>query len=443
MTKKIFTLILALCVTLFVGALCVSAEEVASGTCGNEGDNLTWILDDKGTLTISGTGKMTDWSSYLNVSWYSYQSSIKSVVIEEGITCIGEYALSYCMSLTHVEIPASITSIGDQAFFNCTSLASVKIPESVTSIGYSAFNNCKSLSSIEIPASVTSIGKYAFSHCQSLISITVDDDNTEYSSDNRGVLYDKNKTAIIQYPAGNSAASYDIPNSVTRIYYSAFRDCINLTSVEIPSSVTSIGDYAFSHCQSLASIKIPASVTSMGVTVFYYCTNLTSVEISSSVTSIGDYAFSHCYSLANIEIPENVTSIGDSAFADCKSLTSIEIPVNVTSIGNSAFIDSRSLEKVTIYSKNVSFGSYVFRSCPASLTIYGYTGSSAETYAEENNILFKEIRVTPSNIAIAVQAIFGKTLTEEEFKYANVYDADNVINIKDLIKLAQIIAQNK
>ncbi len=149
----------------------VNFLEESAGSCGN---NVTWTLSlSNGTLTISGTGAMADYSSYTDVPWYDYRSSIKSIVINDGVTSIGDYAFYDCSSLTSVTIPNSVTSIGEQAFCECYSLTSITIPNSVTSIGNYAFYGCSSLTSITIPNSVTSIGNYAFKGCARLGKISL------------------------------------------------------------------------------------------------------------------------------------------------------------------------------------------------------------------------------------------------------------------------------
>ena len=309
---------LCLCVCLLVAGLCGRADAadiVASGRCG---DYLTWTLDSEGTLTVSGSGEMgyTSWSSAVT-------ASIKNVVIEDGVTSIGDEAFSGCESLTSITIPDGVTSIGNRAFYSCRSLTSITIPDSVTSIGDYAFFDCRSLTSITIPDGVTSIGDYAFSGCESLTSITIPEGVT--SIGNRAFFLCTGLTSIT------------IPEGVTSIGDYAFFGCRSLTSITIPDGVTSIGDDAFSICESLTSITIPEGVTSIGNRAFYWCTGLTSITIPEGVTSIGDEAFSVCKSLTSITIPDGVTSIGDSAFCSCRSLTSITIPDSVTSIGDSAF----------------------------------------------------------------------------------------------------------
>ncbi len=327
-------------------------------------------------------------------------TSLKSVTIPDSLTSIGDYAFLDCTSLESVTIPDSVTSIGSWAFENCTSLASITFPDSVTSIGNGTFSGCTSLTSVTIPDSVTSIGYSAFENCTSLESINVDADNKYYSSDN-GVLFNKDKTELIQYPAGKTDTSYVIPNSVTSIGSKTFYGCTSLTSVTIPDSVTSIGNYAFEYCSKLASVTIPDSVTSIGYWAFYNCTSLESVTIPDSVTSIEWGAFYGCTSLTSVTIPDSVTSIGDEAFHGCTSLTSVTIPDSVTSIGYMAFCNCTSLTSVTIPDSVTSIDSLAFEYCtslesvtiPDSVTSIGYEAFYNTAYYNnednwENGVLY-------------------------------------------------------
>ena len=299
-----------------------------SGTCGDNGSNVTWKLTEDGILTISGTGAMIDYGddkSYRKTPWRDY--FIESVRIDEGVTSIGGWAFKNCV-LTSVMIPDSVTSIACGAFSECRSLASVTIPEGVTSIDGYAFSGCSGLTSVTIPNSVTSIGEDAFSGCSGLTSVT-------------------------------------IPSSVTSIGEDAFSGCSGLTSVTIPDSVTSIGDFAFRGCSGLTSVTIPSSVTSIGGGAFSGCTSLTSVAIPSSVTEIGGSAFSGCTRLTSVTIPDSVTSIDGYAFSGCDSLT------DVYYAGTAA-----DWAKISISEGNEDLTSAALRCAPASLSAPAVTGGN-------------------------------------------------------------------
>jgi len=320
--------------------------EVKQGRCG---DNLTWSLDDAGTtLTISGTGAMNNYAGD-TFPWYLSKATIKKVVIEDGVTSIGDYAFDGCINLTSVTIPDSVTSIGNYAFRGCTSLPSVTIPDGVTNIENYAFYGCTGLENLTIGKGVTSIGDYAFKNCPGLTSVIIPDSVTSIGS---SAFYDcTGLTSVI------------IPDSVTSIGSSAFYDCTGLTSITIGKGVTSIGDYAFKNCPGLTSITIPDSVTSIGSSAFSNCTGLTSITIPDSVTSIGISAFNGCTGLTSITIPDSVTSIGSSAFYDCTGLTSITIGKGVTSIGSYAFVNCTGLTSITIPDSVTSIGTHAFYKC--------------------------------------------------------------------------------
>ena len=312
-----------------------------SGVCG---ENLTWAYNaEQQTLTISGTGEMSNYTSSTHAQWYEYRKSILQLIIENGVTSIGNYAFYYCSGLTSITIPNSVTSIGFDAFSRCSGLTSITIPNSVTSIGNGAFYGCNGLTSITIPNSVTSIGNSVFEGCKGLTSITIS--NSVTSIGERAFYNCSGLTSIT------------IPNSVTNIGYCAFSGCSGLTSITISNSVTSIGERAFYYCSGLTSVTIGNSVTSIGSSAFYACSGLTSITVSSENTKydsrnncnaiIETFSNTLITGCMNTVIPNSVTSIGNGAFYGCNGLTSITIPNSVTSIGNGAF-SSTGLTSITI-----------------------------------------------------------------------------------------------
>ena len=275
--KKILSLILSLVMLLSVTAglnLTAKAETANSGKCG---ENVTYSLDSStGELTISGIGNMDNYNYYDSNNPFYDNYVIKTITISSGVTSIGDFAFNGCTNLTNVTIPDSVTSIGDRAFERCTRLK----------------------------------------------SINVDTNNKNYLSID-GILFNKDKTRLIEYPQASAITEYNIPNSVTSIGDDTFYGCTSLTSVTIPDSVTSIGYSAFRGCTSLTSVIIPNSVTSIGDSAFCGCTSLTSITIPNSVTSIGYCVFSGCTSLKSVTIPDSVTSIGWGAFNGCTSLKDV------------------------------------------------------------------------------------------------------------------------
>ena len=339
-----------------------------SGICG---DNLTWTLSND-TLTISGTGEMTEFSSGEHVPWFNYRSQIAQVEIGNEVTSIQDFAFDNCTGLTSISIGNSVTSLGFCAFAGCIGLTSVSIPESVTSIGMYAFSNCRKLSSVTIPNRVTNIGMRAFYLCSGLTSICMSENVSSIESET--------------FIGCSSLTSVIIPNSVKSIRDSAFYACTGLTSVSMGDSVTSIGYQAFAYCSSLTSIRMSESVISIGYEAFYACSELTSMTIPNSLTSIGTGAFAntrwydeqpdgiiyinnvlYAYKgtmLANtaIDVREGTLSISGEAFENYTNLTAVTIPNSLTSIGYSAFAHS-GLTSVIMSDSVASIGSAAFYGC--------------------------------------------------------------------------------
>ncbi len=239
-------------------SIAVNASIIASGKCGT---NINWSLSDGGSLELTGTGMMTNYSSTTQAPWFSYREKIVKVLINSGITSIGDYAFHYLKNVT-----------------------SVSIPNSVTSIGYNAFNFCSGLTSLTIPNSVTSIDKHAFWGVNNIV-YTGSASGEPWSAKSlngyvEGYLIFKDNTKRELLGCSNVIKdAFVIPYSVTSVGKYAFANCDQLTSVTIPNSVTSIGDYVFQNCSNLTSVSISYSLKDIGEEIFLACWKLTTLNV--------------------------------------------------------------------------------------------------------------------------------------------------------------------
>ena len=345
--------------------------------------SVAWI----GVDAFSGCTGITDLSvpqAVLDTGFdqvFSDCTSLRRVVLQDGVVNIGDYAFSCQYELESVTIPEGVTSIGTGAFQCCYSLTEIWLPESLTSIGTFAFA-MSGVYCVSIPSGVTSVASDAFAG-SAVAEFIVAADNPCYKSVS-GLLLTKDGKALVCGVNGDVT----IPNCVTRIEDVAFGGCNNLTSVTIPGSVTNVGNFAFSWCGALESISLPDSVTRIGDGAFSECYCLESVSIPGSVASIGDNAFCLCYGIRNVTIPQSVldmglqnvfpdsydmiehvtildgaTSIPAYAFAECFGLKSVEIPASVTSIGDGAFFLCTRLASVAIPSSVTRIGEGAFFGC--------------------------------------------------------------------------------
>ncbi len=376
----------------FIITICSSADaEIASGSFGQ----LTWILDDSGMLTISGSTEMDVIKWDQNEAWLAYKDDIKTVVIAEGVKSIGSYAFKDCDSLTEVLISTSVTSLGYNCFSECDALQEVVIPSSITSIKGSLFSNCSNLRTLFIPDSVNSLGNSICFLCYKLKSVHLPSGITAIGAND---YYGCIALEEINIPDGvvsigknaflncSSLKNIVIPDSVKYIDDSSFSGCSGITELDLPSDLRTIGERAFSGCSGLTHLTIPASVKSSGYYAFatysknidvYYLGTWTdfvkvafsglnsnfaafatrfyidgvlvqNLVIPESIEKIPDFAFYNYSGLRSVVLPKSIISIEKYTFADCKQLASITIPDCVTEIKTGAFDGCDSLTGIII-----------------------------------------------------------------------------------------------
>ena len=366
MKRKILSLMVVL--AMLPACVPIIANAQTSGTCG---ENLTWKLDDEGTLTISGKGAMEDWWAGIDgtyAPWYDSCLSITNVVIEEGVTKIGRCAFLSCKNMTSVHIPASVTRIVFNSFGGCDSLSGVYISDLGAwcqidfdydkSLAENLYINGERAENIIIPDGVEKISKYVFRDCPSITSVTIPESVKEIGER--------------AFDGCTNLKSLNISDGVEKIDEYAFDECRSLTSVSIPSSVKEIGECAFADCdlsavevdannrnymsedgvlynkdkteiilypneKNAASYAIPYGVTSIAVAAFEDCESLERVDIPESVNEIGACAFTKCINLTSLIIPEGVTELNGYMVVDCEKLASINIPESVTNISWGVF----------------------------------------------------------------------------------------------------------
>ncbi len=350
-----------------------------------------------GVLTVSGNGAMTDYAAQ-TAPWYAQRDQITSVVVEEGVTAIGDYAFADCPRLQSVTIADSVTTVGKFAFANCSLLSSMPYATQIRSLGEGAFSRCNSLQEIILPSSVESIEKEAFygcnhakllwlgSHlkgiganaftaCDALTEIRVNSGNNVFSATD-GLLLSADKSVLYLCPGGKSGAVI-VPTTVKTIADSAFEHCHKVTEVDLSKTVT-IGAKAFADCSAITSVTLPNTVTEIGANAFLRCTALASFQIGSGLRYLGaqgslnNDVFEGCGALATITgsssyyhtidnvlfnstekqllfcprtkagrytLPATVTKIADKAFAGCTELTGIVLPAFEAATANTPQYD--------------------------------------------------------------------------------------------------------
>ena len=286
---------------------------------------------------------------------------------------------------------SNVTTIEDEAFSSFSALKGITLPETLKSIGNSTFIYCSSLSSITLPESLTTIGEDAFIGCNALTNITVSTKNNHFASVD-GVLFNKQKTALIIYPVAKQDTSYSVPENTKNIEKYAFMDCSALTSITLPDAVTTIGENAFADCSALTSINLPNSITTVEKRAFSGCSSLTSITLPNALTAIEKGVFSHCSSLTKITLPDALTTINEDAFEGCDSLTNIIFPDGLVTIRAAAFEGCSSLKTITLPAALKKFSNLAFCGC-SSLT--NITISTQNNYfSSVDGVLFNKQKTT-------------------------------------------------
>lgn len=424
--KRTIRLIFA--VALLLCCLTVTASaEVYSGKCG---DYAYWGYDpNTQTLTISGEGNVRNKVD----GYWEYRSKIKTIIIQEGITSLGDRAFEGYAAVSEVMLPKSLRIIGSRAFWGCSSLSTITLSEGLIWIEEEAFYYCDSLRTIELPNTVREIGEWAFRY-SGLNSITIPE-SIEVIGENcfqncvleNIILPGKD----ITYESGvfsycKNLKSITIPEGITTLGESMFEGS-GLTDIKLPQSLTNIKSRVFRYCIGLKKISLPDNITMLSHEVFKD-SGLESVTIPESITVIPRSAFENCVSLHTINLPKTVVQISSSAFWNCDALTNITIPEGVENIEGSAFRDCNYLSKITLPISVSKIGTNAFLQCNRLNDVY-YAGRRQESIniQEGNDCLTTaewHYNYVPTPDAPTIKASVNTTTGKPKVSWTKVNGAD-------------------
>lgn len=343
-----------------------------------ETGQLSWLYDPKEqSLTLSGAGAIP-YYPIAEAPWHKLRKQIKSIVLREGVTRIGDYAFYDCTELKSVEIPEGVTQIGESAFACCQSLEAVTIPGSVTEIGEGAFESCCDLLVLELTSGLKRVGAFAFSECFSLRALDLPDTVERIE-----------RSAF----TGTALQELVIPSNVQEIGDNAFNGCIRLSSLTLSEGIRVIEEMAFSNCSDLTEVLIPASVERLGDGVFADCLAMTQIAVDpdsehfvaqddilyskdmsvllhypaakeeqeftlpEEVRKIAGLAFASNYFLTDVTLGDHLEEVGSYAFARCYGLTYIYLPPQTTRLGIAPFHDCRMLLEIEVDLSNPCYSS--------------------------------------------------------------------------------------
>ena len=393
MKKRLLSLLLVMVLVIGVMPFAALADGepavVAQGTCGaTEADNVNWVLTDDGIMTISGTGAMANYATKTPGPWHEHRLDIKDVIIENGVTSIGNYAFGISRekyeNLTAVSIANTVSKIGISAFRN-SSIKEVTIPDTVTEIGNNAFANIASLEKATVNGNI--LGESIFNTCSALKEVNLNGqiETIPYNAFTNctaltAIVLPETVTTIDRSAFWQATAleTVNIPSGVTTIAGGAFGGCTKLAmDVVLPETLTTLGNGAFQN-SGIKSVVIPESITTLEGKVFNGCGSLVSVKFADTLQVIKTDAFCNCFSLKELVLPKNLTTIEDyRVFQNCDGLTTVTIYDKLTFIGNTAFDGCSKLATVNFHGTEEQWAAIEFKA-----------GNEALTNAAVNYILF-------------------------------------------------------
>jgi len=322
-----------------------------------------------------------------------YNGKRPYIVIPEEVTAIGTKAFYDNDYLLGVTMGDAVESIEERAFYDCDNLLYCNFSSALESVGTYAFYSCDSLSSARLPDGVMEVPQGAFSNCTSLTKVTLPS-----TVKTLGALAFE-KTGISEISIPKSLKSCGSTNSYQG--KGPFSECEQLRTIIFEEGTEKITGRLLAGCTGIKEITIPNSVTTISEFAFSSCTNLKKVVFGKNVETIEPFAFNNCKALTELTLPETLTTMGNYAFSDCTSLTEITIPSSLTEIPQGAFSNCTSFTKVTVPRTVAKIASNAFTNAE-DLTIYGYTNSYAETFANEHNIPFVALEEESGTSSITV-----------------------------------------
>lgn len=325
--------------------------------------------------------------SYLGDGVFQNCTSLGSIVLPDALTSVPSFAFSGCISLAEVTFGDGILSIGNNAFEHCSRLAELSIPEGVTDIGSYAFDGCTSLVGVRLPASLAQFDLSVFQNCSSLREIVVAEDNPAYSSA-EGVLFNKDKSEVVLYPAGRTITSYIVPAGVLSVGAKAFRGNLHLKDVILPEGLESLGENAFDGCLRLESIALPASLRRSDAAAFTGCTALAEVYISDVAAWCG---------VLFADAGSNPLACGATLYVEGSPVYELVIPEGVESVGDYAFYGYSPLVCVTLGKDVTSVGAEAFRGCYKLAVVYNFSALAVTAGSQEHGyVAFYAVNVFTS-----------------------------------------------